>query len=227
MAFDRFSTYITWGGFLGQGTAEIWQTGLHLADKGGAAVPGMPTTAELQNLLDTVLTTAHQSTSLKTGPGASLVWAKAAALNLEGEYTGAPVFVERAAVNGGASATQSASVQDALVLTLWSGSTFGRANYGRLYLPWNCLNVQNTDGKISSADRASALVAAQNLINGIHTAAEGWASTTDDISPMIMSSVGSGQSKQALFIRIGDVKDTQRRRRNRFDEVYSQGTLNA
>lgn len=222
MAFDRFSTYITFGGPLGTAPGEdFWQCGVKLANTVPLVIPSFPTTAQLtevHDLIDDYI--ADPDTGVCNGAGHSFT--KAAALDLAGDYTTAPVLVETAPLFGGGGNPNGNPPQSALAVTLWSGSTFGQANYGRYYLPWANLTVFGTTGKMVGAGSVATRSAA--FISALNDLVAGWAGTEDAVVS-IMSSVGSGTTKAAQFVRVGDVKDTQRRRRNAIEETYSQQAI--
>lgn len=223
MAYDRMFTRLTWGGRIGQLTEhDIWSCGVNIALTGSTDGPGLPTAGELQTLLDGALSTFHASTALQLSAGAVLLWAKAASIDPDGEYTAAPVTAETTGVLG-ASTSGTDGPQSSLVVTLYSGSTFGLANYGRFYLPWCMLPVARTDGRISPTDVNGAAGVAETFLNALNA----WAGVS--LSPTArlhnLSSKGSGASKLVVRYRVGDVKDTQRRRRNRIDEHYASGPV--
>ena len=218
MVYDRHSTYLTWGGRLGSdlATKETWQTGVHLALNPSLDGPGLPDVAELQTLYTDVLIPFHSNATLSLSAGAVMEWVRAASLDPAGHYTTDPVHYDGTGTPGGAGTGNGASPQDSLCITLYSGSQFGRANYGRLYLPWWSQWVATSNGRVINPDGLDTPV--QTLMNGINTWAAAALSSTARIR--IMSSVGSGATKRAAVARIGDVKDTQRRRRAQIRESY-------
>lgn len=222
--YDRLSTYVTWGGTIGTdaGTAETWQTGIHLAlPDPGSEQTDLPTPTQLATLLNGPISTFHSDGGISLSAGAVLLWAKAALIQPDGTYVDDPVVAERVALSGGAGSTSAASPQDSLVISLFSGTHFGRANYGKLYMPWWSANVLTTTGRINGGV-AGLVHTCALLIDGINS----WAATT--IPPaqvMIMSKEGIGTAKKPLFVKLGDVKDTQRRRRAQIRENYAVEAL--
>lgn len=220
MTYDRQSLYLTWGGAIGSaaGSLETWQTGVHLTNF-ETTVPPMPTQAQLQSLLDGVLTTFHSDGSISLSGGALLSWARTALLDVTGDYVPVnPILAERTPLPGGAGLTSAASPQDSLCITLYSGSTFGHANYGRLFMPWWSTNVSTITGRVLTSGLEIPCGA---LIDGINTWADGIVGGSA-LRISIMSKIGSGTTKVPQFIRVGDVKDTQRRRRAQIREQYQQ-----
>lgn len=137
---------------------------------------------------------------------------KAAALDTDGSYLTDAVSWDVADAVGTIS---DVPPQLTTVLTLWSGSGVGRANYGRLYLPHSVLD------QTTLTSRAS-VTTAQNVATAGAALIEAWSLAHGTlVSPgaiHIMSSVGAGLSKPVAQVGSGRVTDTQRRRRNRLDE---------
>lgn len=225
MTYSQTHYYLTWGGNIGTPAQDIWQCGVRLIDDESA--PGnfdLPSVAQVQALYDGALTTFHTNNVNAISSGATMTWAKVAKIGVDGKYIGDAVLYEGAVRAGAASSTIQASPQDALCVTLWSGSHLGEANYGRFYMPWSCPNVSSTTGRILSA--ATIATNAKTLLDSFSTAASNWHPLdSTEYVVAVMSKVGAGTSKVAKFVRVGDVKDTQRRRRNAIREVYSQQTL--
>ena len=221
MPYDRQSLYLTWGGKIGTaaGALETWQTGVHLTNFETVGAPPMPDHDHLQALLDGALSTFHSSGIISLSAGASLAWAKCALLATSGDYVPVtPITATRTPIAGGAGSTSAASPQDSMCITLWSGSNFGRANYGRLFMPWWSALVGVAEGRVNTAGME---IPVGDLINGI----ESWAVAIEGGSALritIMSKLGAGSSKVPLYYRLGDVKDTQRRRRAQIRENYIQ-----
>lgn len=225
--YDRMSTYLTWGGTIGTvaSARETWQTGVHLALTGGTDGPGLPTDAELATILNGALSTFHSSGPVSLSMGAMLSWARCASLDDTGHYTTDPVLAERVPLSGGAADHNGASPQDSLVLTLYSGTQFGRANYGRMYMPWWSAWCNTTDGRVASGSVDAVAAAALDLVEGINAWAAAALSATARIR--IMSKEGTGTTKTPAYLRVGDVKDTQQRRRRQIRERYTEAPISA
>jgi hypothetical protein len=223
VAYDRTCIYVTWGGAIGgEGVGEIWQTGLKIANTVGTGDLAPPTAAQLQSLWNSHLGGWHEGPESMTSEGATLKWVKAVRLALDGKYATGPVIWENDVTDGkgAAEGALAASPQDAFVISLWSGSKIGRANYGRMYSPWSCLPVDPTTGRILPIAMTAIDTKVKALIIGVNTWAAGiWPSAAPP-RVMIMSKVGSGTSKMVTHTRVGDVKDTMRTRRNALREFY-------
>lgn len=217
MAYDRPQLYLTWGGTIG-GSGDIWQCGVHLAALTTVAVIDQPTAAELQDLYEDTIAPMHSAGDSYISQGAALAWAKIAHLNTAGEYVTDETFYEPASATLGASSVTGSAPQVALAVTLWSGSAFGQANYGRYYLPWSCAPVVLSTGTINSTERDGMAARQKEFLDEINV----WGASLDtDVRVSNLSPVGAGTTKQVTTVRIGSVKDTQKRRRNRLVEEYT------
>lgn len=213
------SLYVTWGGQIGSSGSgvDVWQTGIHVAAASSLISPLMPDAGDMETLYEDILTPFHSDINVGISQGAKLLWAKAAVIDRNGDYEGDAINHDGAAV-AGAVTTDRGGPQDSLVLSLWSGQALGKANYGRLYLPWNGIPVQATNGRISDGAATNASVAAGDLVDDLNT----WVAGFNDAAykVRIMSAVGTGTTKTPAYVRVGNVIDTQRRRRNKIVETY-------
>lgn len=112
--------------------------------------------------------------------------------------------------------------QCATVLSL-SGILPGASRRGRLYLPTLAL-VVGSNGRIQSTVQEAILNAAQTgldlLCSEIETLTE-----LDAVTIAVASTKGAGMLTPVTRIRVGDVVDTQRRRRDALPEAYISATL--
>jgi hypothetical protein len=93
----------------------------------------------------------------------------------------------------------------------------GRGHIGRFYLPSMAFNVNTATGKVGDlAGSAGAVL--RTWINAINA-------TTDIGTVGVITSLGSGTSRVCTGIRLGQVIDTQRRRRNNISETYTSVAL--
>lgn len=140
---------------------------------------------------------------------------KAAAIGTNGLYLTDPLVTPTGAAAGNDTEVHP---QSTVVLSLRSGSNFGDANFGRMYLPYTALQVAPTTPYATSA-RATAMAANfATFVNTVNGEADSILST---LQIMIMSAKGTGTNKSPTQVACGRVNDTQRRRRNRLNEDYS------
>lgn len=207
------------------GTDEIADTAVNYTTApgwtGAAAALAEIQTAALGADLVGSFNTLMGNSNLFWGNYSHLVGVKVAAKSTAGLDLAAPYVYEAVTDHVGGSTTT--IPQSTVVLSLRSGQSFGKGNYGRMYLPHTRLGLVSGTPKSNEATTDLVVEAAVTWLN----------ETTDDINgattailfPAIMSQAGSGQGKGVTSLAVGDVVDTQRRRRNRLTEVYSFADL--
>lgn len=104
--------------------------------------------------------------------------------------------------------------QCSVVVTLLTGAA-GKSRRGRMYLPLNACSVSN--GKIGSADVALISTDITAWIHAINGGAGGY--------QVAVASKTTAQIWPVTQIQIGDVYDTQRRRRNKIVEARTTTTI--
>lgn len=227
--YDRHSLKLTWGGTAGGSSGDIWQCGVHLTLTGDVPVedPGPPfwSVGDLNELWVAVLAPWMSGATSYISHGAVLRWVKLAALGSDAKYIGEPIFINPGPTPGAATGFSGASPQDAMVYTMWSGESLGKGNYGRIYAPWCTAPVSDVTGCLDPGTQGPLLTAAVNLLGGIQTYAR-------DLSPDTMlaimhmeTALGPASTKPVTEIKIGAVKDTQRRRRSALSEAYASAPL--
>lgn len=224
--YDRENTYVTWGGTLGSAGQEIWQCGIRLAPGAAGDSASFPTTTQANTLL-MALSTQWTSTANQTMRWVKWSWLKFSRQDVHGLLKGDPLIATTTPPSGiaGPQSTISHPFQIAQCVTLWSGQTFGKGNYGRFYLPGPAYNIGD-DGAVSgTVENACNWVGA--WLKTIENSAASW---PDGSSPMYISIMhkaaaqSSARTRRVAQVRVGNVMDTQRRRRNHLNETYSQAT---
>lgn len=199
-------------------TSEVGETSFRITTPSGFDGPGfMSAGAGFGG--DVITALAASGDAARRCAYSTLLGVKVSPINTDGTLTAAPETTA-ASVAGTVSATQ--PLQITPVVTLWSGSTFGVANYGRMYLPFTVINYSSSSSYTYQTASVAAL--ATNMAGffaDVKTAAQSVTGFTD-ADVYIMSNKGSGSKKPLAFVRVGNLPDTQRRRRNRVSEVYQQ-----
>jgi hypothetical protein len=110
------------------------------------------------------------------------------------------------------------------VVTLMSDRPRGRASKGRMYLPGYCGGI-NGAGKVDGST-------VNSIANNLKTFFDSFANDADVPDQLILASGSNGAFSQLLAqndyverIKVGDVVDTQRRRRNGLRETYQERVL--
>lgn len=226
MAYDRNHVRLTWGGRIGTnpGSPEVWQTGLKLARFGspvGVDTPTLPNAGDLAELWTAVISVAHAHAYAGISQGAVLTWIRAALVGTDGKEnmtTLPPVLFEGPAPVGGAVGGNTASSpQDALAITLWSGQTTGKGNYGRMYMPWCALVASPASGALVEVEPALTYWG-KAIVDGVNAWATSIGTTSFDGGRVAVLSK-TGVSKEVQYVRAGAIKDTIRRRRNKLTEA--------
>ena len=217
MAYTDPFIRLTFGGTIYNG-ADIWSCGINFWNT-SSPVPQLPTTAEMQEFADLAsenLSDWMSRTASLIGINAQLEWVKVAHLGTDGLYLKDSVITE---VTPPVTGQGYANVppQISTVISLGTNSTRGLAHIGRIYPP------------LSGGITANGYIAT-NLVQGM---AESASTLIEDLNESsiqlsgafaasVMSKVGAGRSLPITKIRVGNVLDTQRSRRNAFIETYEE-----
>lgn len=107
--------------------------------------------------------------------------------------------------------------QLSLAVSLVTAAQRGRAHRGRFYPPLPVVTGDPTTGKVMDASTSSVAVSAAQLIRDINAAAGGWR--------VVVASHLDGTVRPVTAVEVGDVMDTQRRRRSAFPELYQRSRV--
>jgi len=224
MAYDRQFLLLTWNWSI-LGSDEIANTTLHVS-----GTEDFDAAAALANI--TTTTADGLNTAMRTFMGTSgLLWAnfskfegiKMAAKSVAGLDIAAPKErITQTAASG--SATTTGFAQDTLVVSLRTSTTFGRANYGRMYIPHS--HGARVTGTPQLADATCTAIAdgAADLIDSVNDLLN---TGGEPGLAAIMSKAGTGTTKAVTRVAVGSLVDTQRRRRNRLVETYQFSEVSA
>lgn len=220
MAFDRKYLKLSWI-FEDISSTETAVTSCTVAGTttGYDPVPDLAaiTPTQFETLMTAYATLAAYA-QVKWGDYSRLTSMKAAAIDTAGHYLTDPVVHDR---TGAAIAGTAADVwpQMSVVLSLWSGATLGKGNYGRMYLPHMGLVLADNTSSGGATDQGNFSVHAVTFLQAVNTVA-GALSTGTGLRIMH----DGGFSKAVAKVRVGCVSDTQRRRRRQIPENLSVGT---
>lgn len=144
---------------------------------------------------------------------------KAAAIGTDGHYLSDPKIHNFSPRSGSSATTQA---QDSVVVSLRAPTNVGGGNRGRMYLPYtsggHVAGAPNMDPALTAqlAARAVTFVRAVNTVANALVPSSG---------VVIMGRTGAGTVKSVAQVRVGDLVDTQRRRREQLAETYASGTV--
>lgn len=195
-----------------QGTlhgAEIFQHGHHVSSADTAA--GVASDAAAQWLA--ILAVSAFSSCFPTG----IQWTQVNVSEL-GATPASPVVTsaQTAISDGGTATTGSLPNQCAVVVSLRSATAGSRAR-GRMYLPPIDEDGLTTAGRLTTAYQTTLADNVEDYFDAMTTAGH---------SSVVVSSVGGVYTTYPLIeLRIGNVIDTQRPRRNDLAEVYITRTV--
>jgi len=188
---------------------ETFQHGMHWSSS--------DSTAGLAADLDTAWSTLVATASFSDLFGTGVVWSQVNVSEL-GATPADPIITSAQATLGGAGtgtgSTLPAQCSPCVSLTT---ATAGSRARGRMFLPPTVTSAMTTAGRLGSSPRG-AIVAA---LDTFFASMAGNAATC-----VVVSSVGGVYTTYTVnTIRLGDVIDTQRRRRNSIAEVYSTAAI--
>jgi len=223
--FDRQSLRITALGQLGTGGGageDIFSFGLRAS--GTESFDAVTALAELDvAAIAGIFGTYFQASGTNLSMFAHLYSVKVAALSTAGEYLSSSVEAEPDPGGvGGFNGTLRYPNQVALAVSLGAGTTIGRAVRGRYYLPLPAHTLLST-GRITTANVLATLATSVTFLDALNTQLN--LDITQICKLQIMSDIGSGTSNPVSVVRVGDVFDTIRSRRNALDESYAVGAV--
>lgn len=201
------------------GTSEIAQTDLAITSVSGsptaAAMLAQYTEEDLEALA-ALLVDFLASDTIEWANYSRLHAVKMSPISTTGAVAGEPLLHE---LDGATIGTHSqVHPQLSVVLSLWSGSTIGKGNYGRMYLPHTAVPLVASTPLGDAVDAGFNAAHGAVLVRGVNTLAE---EKTDPGFMAIMSSAGSGHAKAIAQVRCGIVTDTQRRRYDDLAPAYA------
>jgi len=221
MAYEFSVTRITMSGTCFGGT-EIWSTGFFVGYEDSGV--SNPTQADC-DAIATLWATYFSSVSAQIANDYLTTQVKMAQLNTDGTtMVDNTVFSTYTTPPAGNYAATQYPPQLALAATLKSSLARGFAAKGRMYLPGVTHAVDST-GKISTATTGAHATVLKTFFDGVNT-------QLGIRGQVINASFGRGGAspvvgvnKEVTQIMVGNVFDTQRRRRNALTETYSTVTL--
>lgn len=193
---------------------EEWTTSFYLGGQDGPFA-GL----DLQNLTDAVMEAWRDQLEV-----VNWLSAQQTLNRVTGYVYGGGVLVEQAISSGAQITGIGNSVlpnQVSTVVTLLT-ATPGRQTRGRMYLP-TLKQTVGDQGRNSAAQVLTILNMMGAFFEQVGTAVP--LGLRPALAPVVISQVGQGRRSVITAIRVGDVPDTQRRRREGLVENYTQRTI--
>lgn len=212
MSFKRQLVKVTIiGDSFNQG--EIWTTGFHMGQLGNSnsTLPG-----NMAQGIAAAWETFFKSTTSSISSRYRTVSVKANIIGTDGKQITNPTqeyFYPIPIVGGNLSAPLPPQIS--LVASLRTDQPRGDATHGRMYLPGINFGV-DSDARITAANRTAVAGTFKSFIDGCNSFIDG-----QGLRVLVASAKGTGQDRQVTKLMIGDLYDTQRRRRNAFTEQYT------
>ncbi len=220
-AFADKVVHVTLSGKMLQGNEE-WQTGFYMGlAQGEAPVPTQEFVDGVRDLWQTFWTTPGNAIAAQF----TFEQVKAARLGKDGRYDGTavPISYPTAPVAGGSSGNP-LPPQIALVATLIAGSGKGLAGKGRMYLP-GVRQVVDDSGHLLGTTPQTIATNLTTFFNGIRTLSSAPGVPINASRGSVKLLGADARNVPINGVRVGNVYDTQRRRRNQLQETYSVGGL--
>lgn len=215
---------LTFGGTQAAGQ-DIWTCGINLSIQNDELLPVLPTSAvqAFENYIDDIdediidiFSNYIRNSSMDIPTAATLDYIKLAVIGTNGEYIVDAHTWEPQGVTGGA--TRFYVPQVSLVMTLQSDKRTDPGKYGRFYLPTAVPTISNgyrpTKTKEKAALTANLLASLNRRVSG------GLADVRVRPAAVTSASKFSGNYRPFTSVKVGNVFDTQRRRRNKIGETY-------
>lgn len=207
-------------------SADQWSCSLRIALGGeGSIVPvgtGILNDWARENIDDLAADVAAwmADPESKNSTAARLEYVKCNAIAENGRYASQEetILVEFSGTDRPVGTRTQGPGQNTLCVSLLTSLSRGRASRGRFFPPTGAMNIDANTGKVSASDAAGVAVGAQTLLDAIANEPG-----IDLQSPRVVvaSDLGSpGPVRSVTRVAVGDVLDTQRRRRESLDEVY-------
>jgi hypothetical protein len=204
--------------------AEEWSTGFFLGNIGGGDVGTAPTSTDAQTIA-TLWSTQFTNGSRGFSGNFKTIGTKISLVDTAGHADPANTayYYYTTPISGGSGGSWFPP-QISLVATLTTARVRGYGSKGRMFLPGINFPI-DANGKMGSTEATSIKDGMKTFLDGVNTA------FSSDYEVVLNSALSAGiPGHPALMepvtgVRIGNVYDTQRRRRNQLTEQYVAGAL--
>lgn len=200
------------------GADEEWSTGFYIGTEGADATPPTQLTA---NAFNTAWQTFFQNTTTKIANVYKTVGVRVALYGTDGVMDASKNFYAYPTVpylGGGGSSPLPAQLS--LVASLQARPDRGLASKGRMFLPGVCANIDSS-GRIATTDTLNVATNLDTMFTALNAG-------IDTGGYLINASKGGSApggpapiNRRVEDVLVGNVYDTQRRRRNQLTETYS------
>ena len=220
MAYEKPFIKVTFGGTLADGN-DIWSCGFHVGNFGtGTPAETLSFFETNKAALATSISDFYNDERSRTPRGAEMEWVKFALIGTDGKYMDEPILVEEFS-QGGLGLPYVPQVS--CVISMVTSKFRDPGKYSRFYLP-TVAPSGITGYKMTSSETTGVLNSAKDFIQDfdsiLNTAGPG-----QTLGISAISKSGSGAQYVISKVRVGEVLDTQRRRRNSIPENMQEVSL--
>lgn len=220
MAFPYTFIKVTFGGIL-YGTEEVWTCGFHVAQQtSDVNISNLPNEGGVKATAIVDAIKAFYGSSDNRAPSyMRLNWVKFALIGKDGKYIGAPTEIIVDPYTAGGS-SQAFIPSTAVVYTLVTSKFKDPGKYNRFYLP-TVAPTGNNSFKESPSQGLARANSLKTLIQAVNAA------FSADAGAVAVRAVSQRSTAYLAVesIRVGDIIDVQRRRRNRIYETYQEVSI--
>lgn len=209
---------ITFGGNI-YGESDIWSCGINFAEtRGDDPYPNewLQRAQEVSDELDVTIANWFKDPEMGISKDASLTWVKAAWIGTDGLYLSDAGLTE---VPEGTVGVNNAQIAPQLSTAITFETTRRRApgKHGRIFPPMNVPSI-GSNGHVPSTQADNMALRTSELLTAMMRDIDVVYNTT--FYP-IVASQKTDDHQQIVYVKVGDVVDTQRTRRNAFREIYT------
>lgn len=209
---------ITFGGTI-YGEQDIWSCGINFArlNPGGDYTQDMYERAqEVSDEVDVPLTNWFTDTDMYISQHAALTWVKAAWIGTDGLYL-ADAGITDIGPNALGTANTAPAPQLSTAITFETTRRRAPGKHGRIFPPMNVPLIDET-GHVPSYLADAMALRTSELLTDLMTRID---VVYDSLFVPIVASQKTDDHQEIVYVKIGDVVDTQRTRRNAFTEKYT------
>ena len=200
------------------GQKEIGETHLTLGDPDNTftAMQGIVDGLDATDLasINTAFATYVNATTLKRANYAQYSLIKVAAIGTDGKYAGEAAKLD---LSGAFGTDTDVLPQDTLAVTLRTASTHRWGRSGRMFLPFVRGSLSSSSPFLSSTVAASVADAMRQYVEAVNSIFQAIESS---LSAVVVHKKLTAAYFPITSVYVGNVHDTQQRRRNKLEETY-------
>lgn len=202
--------------------AEEWSTGFFC---GAANADAIEPNADMATVVLNEWEPFFESTANTIGYLWKTEGVRIARLNTDGTTeVGTPVYGRYATPIQGNSGANGFPAQIAVVATLLAEGVSGLSRRGRMFIPGVSIGIQS-DGHIGTGGPANIASSLATFFSNVNSSLDGPGLVVNASKGRQAPLIGPGVTSYVTAVQVGNVYDTQRRRRNQLAESYSSANI--